>query len=94
LCGGAAGRSGDTAGMRIFIAGAMGAIGVPLDRRLVADGHAVAGMTRSESRAGALRAIGGEPVVCDVFDQAALNAAVAGARWAAAGSSSSGSLRR
>src|SRR2546423_12039296 len=64
--------------MRIFIAGATGAIGVPLVRRLVADGHAVAGTTRSESKAGTLRALGAEPVVCDVFDAAALTAAVVG----------------
>lgn len=64
--------------MRIFIAGATGAIGTPLARRLVADGHTVAGMTRSESRTAALRELGAEPVVCDVFDAAALSAAVAG----------------
>ncbi|HEY7076206.1 MAG TPA: NAD-dependent epimerase/dehydratase family protein [Solirubrobacteraceae bacterium] len=64
--------------MRIFIAGATGAIGVPLVRRLVAGGHTVAGMTRSESKAGALRALGAEPVVCDVFDLSALTAAVTG----------------
>jgi nucleoside-diphosphate-sugar epimerase len=63
--------------MRIFVAGATGAIGVPLVRRLVADGHTVAGMTRSESRTAALRELGAEPVVCDVFDAAALTAAVA-----------------
>jgi nucleoside-diphosphate-sugar epimerase len=62
--------------MRIFVAGATGAIGVPLVRRLVAAGHAVAGMTRSEAKTTALRELGAEPVVCDVFDAAALAAAV------------------
>jgi nucleoside-diphosphate-sugar epimerase len=66
--------------MRIFVAGATGAtgaIGMPLVRRLVAGGHAVAGMTRSETKATKLRELGAEPVVCDVFDAAALAAAVA-----------------
>jgi nucleoside-diphosphate-sugar epimerase len=62
--------------VRIFVAGATGAIGVPLVRRLVADGHAVAGMTRSEGKAGLLRELGAEPVVCDVYDAGALTRAV------------------
>jgi nucleoside-diphosphate-sugar epimerase len=64
--------------MRIFVAGATGAIGVPLVRRLLAGGHAVAGMTRSAAKTRALRELGAEPVVCDVFDAPALAAAVAG----------------
>lgn len=35
---------------------------------LVADGHVVAGMTRSPNKAKQLRRLGAEPVVCDVFD--------------------------
>lgn len=62
--------------MRIFVAGATGAIGVPLVRRLVGAGHVVAGMTRSEAKADRLRELGAEPVVCDVFDAAALERAV------------------
>jgi hypothetical protein len=46
---------------------------VPL---LVAGGHTVAGMTRSPEKARALRESGAEPFVCDVFDAAALTAAV------------------
>ncbi|MCW2994375.1 MAG: NAD(P)-dependent oxidoreductase, partial [Conexibacter sp.] len=37
--------------MRVFVAGAAGAIGRPLVDRLVADGHAVVGTTRDEARA-------------------------------------------
>lgn len=58
--------------MRIFIAGASGVIGVRLVALLVAEGHAVAGMTRSPRKAGLLRELGAEPVVCDVFDAEAL----------------------
>lgn len=66
--------------MRVFVAGASGAIGRPLLPKLLAAGHEVTGMTRHEERAGAIRAAGAEAVVCDVFEQAALNEAVAAAR--------------
>ena len=62
--------------MRVFVAGASGAIGRPLVRQLVAAGHEVTGMTRREDRAAAIRAVGASAVVCDVFDRAALEAAV------------------
>jgi uncharacterized protein YbjT (DUF2867 family) len=62
--------------VRIFIAGATGVIGVRLVRLLVADGHAVAGMTRSPDKAGMLRDGGAQPVVCDVFDAPGLTTAV------------------
>ena len=51
-------------------------IGVQLLPLLIADGHAVAAMTRSPTRADALAQAGAEPVVCDVFDADALTAAV------------------
>ncbi|MBV8990344.1 MAG: hypothetical protein JO372_17475 [Solirubrobacterales bacterium] len=44
---------------------------------LVAQGHSVAGMTRSPGKVHALRELGAEPVVCDVFDRQALIEAVA-----------------
>ena len=61
--------------MRIFLAGATGVIGVRLVPLLVADGHVVAGMTRSQEKADGLVAIGAEPVVCDVYDAEALREA-------------------
>ncbi len=63
--------------MRIFLAGATGVLGRRLLPLLVADGHDVAAMTRSAEKAGELRELGGEPVVCDVYDRDALVAAVA-----------------
>ena len=66
--------------MRVFVAGASGAIGRPLVRRLVAAGHEVTGMTRRAERAKELEAAGASAVVCDVYDTAALKAAVVGAR--------------
>ena len=63
--------------MRIFIAGASGVIGSRLVPLLVADGHTVAGMTRTPDKASLLRELGAEPVICDVFDAGALTRAVA-----------------
>jgi nucleoside-diphosphate-sugar epimerase len=62
--------------MRIFLAGATGVVGVRLVPLLVAAGHVVAGMTRSQEKADGLVAIGAEPVVCDVYDAEALREAV------------------
>jgi nucleoside-diphosphate-sugar epimerase len=66
--------------VRIFLAGATGVIGTRLIPLLVEDGHVVAGMTRSAERAGLVRDLGAEPVVCDVYDLAALTAAMTGFR--------------
>ena len=66
--------------MRVFVAGATGAIGRALVPRLRAAGHEVTGMTRSRERADALRAAGADAVVADAFDAAAVSEAVAGAR--------------
>ena len=63
--------------MRIFVAGASGVIGVRLVPLLVADGHVVAGMTRSPDKADLLRELGAAPVVCDVFDADAFAGALA-----------------
>jgi len=62
--------------MRVFLAGATGVIGIRLLPLLIAGGHTVAAMTRSPDKAGRLRALGASPVVCDVFDAAALSDAV------------------
>jgi hypothetical protein len=63
--------------LRIFLAGGSGVIGRRIIPLLAADGHAVAGMTRSPGKAAELEALGAEPVVCDVFDAGALRDAVA-----------------
>jgi nucleoside-diphosphate-sugar epimerase len=65
--------------VRVFVAGATGAIGRPLIAQLVAAGHTTVGMTRSPERAAAIRAAGAEAVVCDALDADGLRAAVAGA---------------
>jgi nucleoside-diphosphate-sugar epimerase len=62
--------------MRVFVAGASGVIGIRLLPLLAEVGHEVAGMTRSPDKVELLKGLGAFPVVCDVFDRAALQAAV------------------
>jgi nucleoside-diphosphate-sugar epimerase len=62
--------------MKVFVAGASGAIGRQLVPQLLAAGHEVTGMTRREENAAAIRAAGAKAVVCDVFDAAALESAL------------------
>ncbi len=61
--------------MRVFLAGATGVIGVRLVPLLLAAGHEVAGMTRSQPEV--VERLGAEPVVCDVYDLERLRRVVA-----------------
>ncbi len=67
---------GSGTGMRIFLAGATGVIGMRLLTLMLAEGHVIAGMTRTPGKTDGLRAAGVTPVLCDVFDQGSLIAAV------------------
>src|SRR5262249_37439098 len=62
--------------MRILIAGATGAIGRPLVRRLRANQHEVFALARSPDSTPALKEIGAEAVIADALDAAAVKAAV------------------
>jgi nucleoside-diphosphate-sugar epimerase len=66
--------------MRIFLAGASGAIGRRLVPLLIAAGHDVAGTTRSADAAGKLEAAGVRPAIVDVYDATALERAAIDAR--------------
>jgi len=66
--------------MRVFVAGATGAIGKQLVPLLVAAGHEVHGMTRSESKRAMLHELGAVPVVADALDPDQVAEAVARAR--------------
>jgi nucleoside-diphosphate-sugar epimerase len=55
--------------MKVFVAGASGALGRRLIPALLEAGHEVTGMIRSEESAERLRQAGAEAVVCDVFDR-------------------------
>ena len=66
--------------MRVFVAGATGAIGRPLVRQLVEAGHDVCGMTRSAERGRAIEALGASVAVADAFDRERVMEAVTAAR--------------
>lgn len=63
--------------MKVLVAGATGAIGRPLVRKLVAGGHEVVGMTRSASKADEIAAMGAEPAIADALDPDQVARAVA-----------------
>jgi nucleoside-diphosphate-sugar epimerase len=65
--------------MRIFVAGATGALGRALVPQLVARGHDVVGMTRSASKQDLVRSLGARPAVADALDPDAVAEAVASA---------------
>jgi nucleoside-diphosphate-sugar epimerase len=65
--------------MKVFVAGATGAIGRQLVPRLVDAGHEVHGMARNASKQQSLRDMGAEPVVADALDAEQVAQAVAGA---------------
>ena len=62
--------------MRIFLAGATGAIGQHLVPALVAAGHSVVAMIRSQSKTDLVGLMGASPVIADAFDASAVLAAV------------------
>jgi nucleoside-diphosphate-sugar epimerase len=66
--------------MRVFFAGASGAIGPPAVRELIERGHEVVAMTSSAAKAPRLAELGAEPVVADALDPDGLTRAVRAAR--------------
>jgi nucleoside-diphosphate-sugar epimerase len=66
--------------MKVFVAGATGAIGRQLVPMLVERGHEVTGMTRTPAKADLIRSLGARPVVADALDPEAVAQAVAEAQ--------------
>ncbi len=66
--------------MRVFVAGATGAIGKQLVPRLAAAGHEVVGMTHRDARRPLVRELGAVAVVADALDPDQVAEAVAHAR--------------
>lgn len=64
--------------MNVLLAGATGAIGMPLTRRLLAAGYRVIGITRTPANREKLRALGAEPLIADAMDRDALLRALDG----------------
>jgi nucleoside-diphosphate-sugar epimerase len=63
--------------MKVFVAGATGALGKQLVPMLVSQGHEVTGMTRSRAKEDLIRELGARPAVADAFDPEAVARAVA-----------------
>jgi len=64
--------------MKVLIAGATGALGMPLVRALKASGYEVIGITRTPGKSSRLEALGAQPIVADVMDREGLLRAVNG----------------
>jgi nucleoside-diphosphate-sugar epimerase len=62
--------------MKVFVAGATGALGKALLPQLAAAGHDVVGMTRTASKQDLVRSLGARPVVADALDPDAVARAV------------------
>ncbi|WP_263357891.1 NAD-dependent epimerase/dehydratase family protein [Acidicapsa ligni] len=62
--------------MKVFVAGASGAIGVPLITELIGSGHEVTGMTRSQDQAIKLSKLGAKVAIVDAFDAKAVADAI------------------
>ena len=65
--------------MKVFVAGATGAVGRRLIPRLVARGHSVAGLTHNPQKSELVRNLGAEPLVASGLDGEAIRATVAAA---------------
>jgi nucleoside-diphosphate-sugar epimerase len=66
--------------MKVFVAGASGALGAQLVPELVDAGHEVVAMTRTSSKRDALQALGAQPVVANALDPDAVAGVVAEAK--------------
>jgi nucleoside-diphosphate-sugar epimerase len=66
--------------MRIFVAGATGAVGRRLVPLLVSNGHEVVGLTRTPEKAEAVRALGAQAVIADGLNAHSIRSAVVSAR--------------
>jgi nucleoside-diphosphate-sugar epimerase len=62
--------------MRVFVAGASGAIGTRLVPQLIDRGHEVIGTSRSRGNAERVRSLGAEPIALDLLDARAVRKAV------------------
>ncbi len=66
--------------MRVFVAGASGAIGTRLVPQLIERGHKVVGTFRSPEKAKRLQALGAAPIALDLLDARAVRTAVLDAK--------------
>jgi nucleoside-diphosphate-sugar epimerase len=64
--------------MKLFVAGGTGVLGSRAVPRLIEAGHDVTALSRSPAKSAALESVGAHPLTVDLFDQAAVAAAVVG----------------
>lgn len=64
--------------MKIFVTGATGVLGRPAVQKLVAAGHKVHALARSDKNDELLRQLGATPIRADLFDRSALEQAIPG----------------
>ena len=64
--------------MNIFVTGATGVLGKAVVKRLVADGHEVHALSRSDVNRKVLQGLGAEPIPADLFEAESLQHALAG----------------
>jgi nucleoside-diphosphate-sugar epimerase len=64
--------------MRVFVAGATGAVGTAAVRRLVSGGHQVTGIARSREKSRILYTLGADTAEVDLFDPAGMRKAIEG----------------
>jgi len=67
-----------TGSRKVFVTGATGVLGLPAVRALVADGHQVTAVTRTDAKAEQVQSLGADPVSVDLFDGEDVLAATAG----------------
>jgi len=66
--------------MQMFVAGATGALGVPVVRRLISDGHTVIGLAKTRQRTSQIESFGAKAVIADALDAEALLKVVVASR--------------
>lgn len=64
--------------MQIFVTGATGVLGKAVVKRLMADGHAVHALSRSQANRQVLHGFGAQPIEADLFERGELVQALAG----------------
>jgi nucleoside-diphosphate-sugar epimerase len=66
--------------MRIFVAGGTGALGVPVVRQLISDGHTVIGLAKTRQRTSKIESLGAKAALADALDAEPLRKVVVAAR--------------
>jgi len=67
--------------MKIFLAGGTGVVGTRALPALVAAGHDVSAVARTDAKADLVRSLGGEPVTVDLFDPMPFGTSSSDTRW-------------